>query len=133
MIGQHALQFATERCDVGFLLVGQWLTTGAHLESTQAHSRAEAFWELGRINHRVEQFDQVVLNRTRCVDLIGCGQIVQLASQFRDDSGAGIRSAVGTGQQHWHQSRIPAGKEREVRTIWLHRLNHANHVWNVAR
>ena len=132
MIRQHALQLVGERCQIGLLFVRQRLATDSRIEAAQANGRAEAVGELGRIEHRVEEGHDVVLQIARFVDPVRGRQIVELASQFGDDARAGIRPAITTDEQHRHQSRIPAGEEAEVGSVRAHGLNHADHVRDVA-
>ncbi len=63
---------------------------------------------------------------------MGHRQVVELASDLRNDSRTRVRSTIAADEHHGHQRRIPACEEGEVGTVRPHGIDHANHVRDVA-
>ena len=62
-VGQDAAQHLLQAFAVDLLCRAQRLAAPAHREAAQLDRRAEAFGEIGRVEHRVEQLQQAVLER----------------------------------------------------------------------
>src|SRR5262249_4829911 len=74
------------------------LTAAARVETTDLDRGAEAVGKVGRVEHRVEQLQQPVLQPHRLVDLAGERQVVKHAGQLRRHAAGGVRASVATDQ-----------------------------------
>jgi hypothetical protein len=99
---QETLNFIAELHEVLLLHQRLRLPSAARLEAAQLQPGAEPFRELGRVEHRVEERQQAILQRAGLVEPARGGQIVELLRDLGHNAARRVGAAVATNQQHWH-------------------------------
>ena len=78
------------------------------LKPRSCSAGAEAFGELGRVEHRVEQRQQAVLQVAGFVELAGDRQVVELARDLGHDAAGGVGAAVAADRAASASARRPS-------------------------